>query len=282
MFPAPKLPPPKIEGGPWIMGIVNATPDSFSDGGRYADTDAAILAGLRMLEDGADVLDVGGESTRPGAAPVAEAEEIARVLPVIEGVRRASDAMVSVDTMKPAVARAAMAAGATMWNDVNALRAPGAVDCAAELGCDVALMHMQGAPRTMQEKPVYGDVVAEVIAFLCARVDEVAKTGVAHEKIWVDPGIGFGKTLAHNLALIRAIGEIRAQTGCRLLFGASRKRFISAIDPTATEAGDRVGGSLAAALHAVSRGAEMVRVHDVRETVQALRVQRAIEHGASS
>lgn len=273
---------PRIEGGPWIMGIVNATPDSFSDGGRYADADAAIRAGLCLLQDGADLLDVGGESTRPGAAPVSEAEEIDRVAPVIEGLRRASEAMISVDTMKPAVAREAMAAGAVMWNDVNALRAPGAVDCAVELGCGVVLMHMQGEPRTMQANPAYGDVVADVIAFLRARVDEVVKAGVAREKIWVDPGIGFGKTLAHNLALIRATGEIRMLTGCPVLFGASRKRFISAIDPTATEAGDRIGGSLAAALQAASRGADMVRVHDVRETAQALRVQRAIDHGASS
>jgi dihydropteroate synthase len=264
------------------MGIVNATPDSFSDGDRYADADAAIYAGLRVLEDGADVVDVGGESTRPGAAPVSEAEEVERVVPVIEGIRRASDAMVSVDTMKPVVARAAMAAGAAIWNDVNALRAPGAVECAADLGCEVILMHMQGEPRTMQANPVYGDVVAEVIAALRARVDAAMKAGVAREKIWVDPGIGFGKTLAHNLALIRATGEIRAQTGCRLLLGASRKRFIAAIDPMAAETGDRLGGSLAAALQAASRGADMVRVHDVRETAQALRVQRAIEGGATS
>ncbi|TPW05157.1 MAG: dihydropteroate synthase [Alphaproteobacteria bacterium] len=271
------LPAPKIESGPWIMGIVNATPDSFSDGGRYADADAAICAGLRMLEDGADVLDVGGESTRPGAAPVSEAEEIDRVVPVIEGLRRASDATISVDTMKPGVARAAMAAGAAMWNDVNALRAPGAVECAADLGCDVVLMHMQGEPRTMQANPVYADVVAEVIAFLRARADAASDAGVAREKIWIDPGIGFGKTLAHNMALTRAIPQLRYATKARPLFAASRKSFIARIDPASSEARDRIGGSLAIALRAAALGADMLRVHDVRETVQALRVWNAID-----
>jgi dihydropteroate synthase len=264
---------------PRIMGILNATPDSFSDGGRFADAEAAIRAGLRMIEDGADVLDVGGESTRPGAAPVSEAAEIDRVAPVVEGLRRASDAMISVDTMKPAVARAAVAAGAVMWNDVNALRAPGAMDCAAELGCEVVLMHMQGEPRTMQANPVYGDVAAEVIAFLCARVEETVKAGVAREKVWIDPGIGFGKTLAHNMALMRAIPQLRSAAKARLLFGASRKSFIARVDPSAKDAGDRMGGSLAAALRAAALGADMLRVHDVRETVQALKVWNAIDNG---
>ena len=232
------------------MGIVNVTPDSFSDGGRYVDVSAAVDAALRMVEDGADVIDVGGESTRPGAPPVSDAEELARVLPFIEAFCAASAAPVSIDTMKPAVAKAACSAGATIWNDVNALRADGALELAAGLGCDVVLMHMQGEPRTMQANPKYEDVVADVIAFLRARAHAAIASGIAAEKIWIDPGIGFGKTLAHNMALIRAIPQLRFATKARLLFGASRKSFIGRIDTAATKATDRLGGSLAAALRA--------------------------------
>jgi dihydropteroate synthase len=267
--------PPKLEGGPWIMGIVNATPDSFSDGGRLAD--AAVAVALQMIEDGADLIDVGGESTRPGADPVDAEEEIARVVPVIEGLRRASDVTISIDTMKPLIARAAVDAGATVWNAVNALRTAGALDLAAELGCEVVLMHMQGEPRTMQANPVYGDVVAEVTAFLRARVEAAQAVGIAAEKIWIDPGIGFGKTLAHNMALTRAVPQLRFGAKARLLYGASRKSFIARIDPSAKDAGDRIGGSLAAALRAAALGADMLRVHDVRETVQALKVWRTID-----
>jgi len=273
--------PPKIEGGPWIMGIVNVTPDSFSDGGRYADVRAAVDTALRMVDDGADVIDVGGESTRPGAPPVSESEELARVIPFIEAFRARSSAPVSIDTMKPAVARAACAAGAVMWNDVNALRAEGALDVAADLGCDVVLMHMQGEPRTMQANPKYDDVVADVMAFLRARAHAAMMSGIAAEKIWIDPGIGFGKTLAHNLALTRAVGALKEETGFKLLYGASRKSFIGRIDPAATDARERLGGSIAAALRATSLGADMLRVHDVRETVQAMRVWRAMEEGAA-
>jgi dihydropteroate synthase len=269
------LPAAKLPGGPYIMGIVNVTPDSFSDGGRFADADRATAHALALIEAGADVIDIGGESTRPGAAPVAEADEIARVAPVIARVRAHADAAISIDTMKPAVARAAFAAGATMWNDVGALRAPGGVEIAAALGGEVVLMHMKGEPRTMQNDPRYGDVVGEVIAFLRERIAAAVAAGVARERIWVDPGFGFGKTLAHNLALTRATARIKAETGARLLFGASRKSSIAKMDPGA-DADHRLGGSLVLALHAAAAGADMLRVHDVRETVQALKVAHAL------
>jgi dihydropteroate synthase len=258
------------------MGVLNVTPDSFSDGGRFLAPDAARAQAARLIEDGADILDVGGESTRPGADALSEADEIARVLPVIEAVRRESAIPISVDTMKPGVMRAALAAGADLWNDVAALRAPGALQAAAELHAPVILMHMLGEPKSMQDNPQYTDVVAEVIAFLKERAQAAEAEGLAPERISVDPGIGFGKTLAHNLALIRALPRIKAETGKPLVFGASRKRFIRAIDRRAESAEDRLGGSLAAALHAAAAGADMIRVHDVRATVQALKVQQAI------
>jgi len=258
------------------MGIVNVTPDSFSDGGRLGDADAAVAHGLRLVEDGAAFLDIGGESTRPGARPVSEADEIARVVPVIEGLRARWPGPISVDTMKPEVARAAVAAGATMWNDVTALGfAPHGLATAAELGCDVVLMHMQGEPRTMQADPRYQDVVAEVADWLAMRAESAMAAGVAREKIWLDPGIGFGKTVAHNLALTAHLDRLAA-TGLRVLYGASRKRTIQSIDPTATDPADRLGGSLALALEAARAGASVIRVHDVRETVQALAVQAAV------
>ncbi|MGE0741303.1 MAG: dihydropteroate synthase [Hyphomonadaceae bacterium] len=265
-------PPPKIAGGPYVMGVLNVTPDSFSDGG--ANGGAAAPRALAMLEAGADIIDVGGESTRPGAQPVEAGEEIARVVPVIAALRAATRAPISIDTMKPAVAQAAIAAGASMWNDVAALQAPGALETAAALQRPVILMHMQGEPRTMQASPRYDDVVAEVIAFLRARVAAAEALGV--EDIWVDPGIGFGKTLAHNLALLNAVARITRETERPVLIGASRKRFIQSIDERAADAGKgRLGGSLAAALIAAQNGADIVRVHDVAETVQALKVWRA-------
>ena len=262
---------------PQVMGIVNVTPDSFSDGGRLASVEAAVAHGLRLVEQGADILDIGGESTRPGAEPVVEAEEIARTIPVIEGLRAAHWAgPISIDTMKPAVARAAVAAGATMWNDVTALGfAPDSPATAAELGCDVVLMHMRGEPHSMQADPRYGDVVAEVCAELAARAEAAMAAGVARERIWLDPGIGFGKTLAHNLALTSHLDQL-VDLGFPVLFGASRKRMIAGVDPTATDTGDRIGGSIALALAAAGQGARMIRVHDVRETVQALRLQAAL------
>lgn len=259
-----------------VMGIVNVTPDSFSDGGRWASTEAAADQAMRLVEQGAEVLDVGGESTRPGAEPVSEAEEIDRVVPVIEAVRARWGGPISVDTMKPAVARAAVAAGATMWNDVTALsHAPDSAAVAAELGCEVVLMHMRGEPRTMQADPHYEDVVAEVRAYLLGRAEAATAAGVARARIWLDPGIGFGKTPAHNMALTARLGELVAM-GFPVLYAASRKRTIQAVDPTAVEATDRLGGSLALALEGARRGARMVRVHDVRETVQALKLQAAV------
>jgi len=266
---------PKIAGAPLIMGVVNATPDSFSDGGRFAGPVQAADFALRLLEEGADLIDVGGESTRPGAAPVSPAEEIARVAPVIAAVRRMSEAPISIDTMKPNVARAAFEAGATVWNDVSALQTKGALETAAALHARVILMHMKGEPRTMQQAPHYDDVVAEVIAFLKERVRAAVEAGL--DDIWVDPGIGFGKTLAHNLALIGALGRIKAETGRPLAFGASRKSMIAKIDASAKEAGDRIGGSLALALAAMDAGADIVRVHDVRETAQAFAVRAALK-----
>ncbi|MFA7262369.1 MAG: dihydropteroate synthase [Caulobacter sp.] len=261
---------------PRVMGIVNVTPDSFSDGGRYLGHDAALAHARRLIAEGADILDIGGESTRPGAAPVPEAEELTRVIPLITAVRAESAIPVSIDTLKPAVARAAVAAGATIWNDVTALRgAPDAPAVAAELGCEVVLMHMLGEPGTMQNAPRYDDVVGEVEAFLLARAEVAMSAGVARDRIWLDPGIGFGKTLDHNLALLRALPRLVA-LGFPVLLGASRKRFIAALDPGAKDPGDRLGGSLAVALAGARAGVAAVRVHDVAETVQALRVQAAI------
>lgn len=258
------------------MGIVNVTPDSFSDGGRLETVETAVAHGLGLVEQGADVLDIGGESTRPGADPVSEAEEIARVVPVIEDLRAAWPGPISIDTMKPGVARAAVAAGATMWNDVTALGfAPDSPATAAELGCDVVLMHMQGEPRTMQADPRYDDVVAEVAAWLAARAGAAMAAGVARDRLRLDPGLGFGKTAAHNLALTAHLDRIVA-LGFPVLYGASRKRTIQSVDPTATDPADRLGGSLALALEAARKGAAIVRVHDVRETVQALAVQAAL------
>jgi len=260
------------------MGVVNVTPDSFSDGGRLDGPEAARDHALRLLDDGADVIDIGGESTRPGATPVGDAEELDRVLPVIEGVRAARpEAAISIDTMKPDVARAAVKAGAGLWNDVNALRAPGALDAAVELGCRVCLMHMAGEPGTMQDDPRYDDVVTEVAQFLGQRAGAALAHGVDRGAILLDPGIGFGKTLAHNLALMNAI-EAYASLGFPIVFGASRKRFIQALDEAAADPGDRLGGSIAAALHAAEAGAAIIRVHDVRETVQALKIQAAIRN----
>ena len=262
---------------PRVMGIVNVTPDSFSDGGRLTSVESAVAHGLGLVEQGAAILDVGGESTRPGAEPVDGATEIARVIPVIEGLRALWAGPISVDTMKPEVARAAVAAGATMWNDVSALRwAPDGPEVAAELGCDVVLMHMQGEPGTMQADPRYDDVVAEVMDWLTGQANKAIAAGVARERIWLDPGIGFGKTAAHNLALTARLDQL-ASAGFPILYGASRKRTIQSIDPTATDPSDRLGGSLALALEAARRGASIIRVHDVRETVQALAVQAAVE-----
>jgi dihydropteroate synthase len=259
-----------------VMGVVNVTPDSFSGGGRHVDPAAALGHARRLIAEGADMLDIGGESTRPGAAPVAEAEEIARVAPLIAALRAESAIPISVDTMKPAVACAAVAAGATMWNDVTALRhAPESLELAAQLGCEVVLMHMQGEPRTMQAEPRYDDVAAEVAAFLAARAEAAIAAGVAREKIWLDPGVGFGKhMIRHNLPLLAGLEAIVA-LGFPVLLGVSRKSFIGRLDGEAAP-DQRLGGSIAGALWGAAAGVAAVRVHDVRETVQALRVWRAI------
>ena len=262
------------------MGVVSVTPDSFSDGGRFLDAGAALAHARRLIAEGADMIDVGGESTRPGAEPVSEEEEIDRVVPLIEQIRRESHVLISVDTMKPAVARAAVAAGAAMWNDITALGwSPESAAVAAELGCEVCLMHMQGDPRTMQQDPHYDDVVEDVMAFMVDRIAAAAEAGVSGARIWLDPGIGFGKRPGHNLELLRHLDRF-VDTGFPILLGASRKRFIRSIDETAVEADDRLGGSLAGTLWGAARGVKAVRVHDVRETVQALKVWAAIEKGA--
>lgn len=261
---------------PQVMGIVNVTPDSFSDGGLLSSVEDAVAFATILIAEGVDILDIGGESTRPGADPVPQYEEIARVVPVILGIRDRWGGPISIDTMKPEVARAAVAAGATMWNDVTALtHAPDSLAVAAELGCDVVLMHMQGAPRSMQADPQYDDVVADVVAYLSGRADAAIASGVDRTRIWLDPGIGFGKTLDHNLALTVGLPRLAA-LGFPVLYAASRKRLIQVIDPAATDAGDRLGGSIALALEGARGGAAMVRVHDVRQTVQALSVQAAL------
>lgn len=257
------------------MGVLNMTPDSFSDGGSLGSVEAGLSRALAMLRAGADIVDVGGESTRPGAAPVAADEEIARVVPLIRALRQAADAPISVDTMKPEVARAAVAAGATIWNDVAGLRGAGSLDVAAELGCEVVLMHMQGEPGTMQKEPRYEDVVAEVAEFLQGRAEAAIAAGVARDRIWLDPGIGFGKHMTrHNLPLLAGLERIVA-LGFPVLLGVSRKSFIAALDDGAP-ADARLGGSIAAALAGAAAGVRAVRVHDVREHVQALRVWQAI------
>ena len=260
---------------PRVMGILNVTPDSFYDGARYADTASAVAHAKQMAVDGADLIDVGGESTRPGAMPVPEAEELRRVVPVIEALA-ADGLVVSADTRRPAVMRAAIAAGAAMVNDVGALTTTGALDAVAGTNVAVCLVHMQGEPGTMQQAPRYGDVVAEVREFLAARVRACEEASIARERIVVDPGFGFGKTLAHNLELLRALPQIAA-AGYPVLAGLSRKSSLGTI--TGRPVLERMPASVAAALAAVSRGASMVRVHDVRETVDALKVWLAIQQG---
>ena len=263
---------------PLVMGVVNVTPDSFSDGGRYLDTPRALDHGRRLRAEGADLIDVGGESTRPGASPVNESDELARVIPLVEALA-AEGIAVAVDTRKPGVMRAAIAAGAAMINDIGALTAPDAMAACAASAAGVCLMHMQGEPRTMQQAPVYGDVVGEVRDFLAARARACEAAGIARERIAIDPGFGFGKTLAHNLALVRSIGTLAA-TGYPVLAGLSRKSTLGVL--TGRGVGERLPASLAAALAAVARGAAIVRVHDVRETVDALKVWLAVEGGAWS
>ncbi|GAB3732210.1 dihydropteroate synthase [Luteimonas pelagia] len=260
---------------PRVMGIVNVTPDSFSDGGAHATTEAAVAHALRLADEGADILDIGGESTRPGAAAVALEEELRRVVPVIERLAKETGVAISVDTSRPEVMRAAVEAGAGMVNDVFALRRDGALEAAAALGVPVVLMHMLGEPRTMQDDPRYDDVVAEVHRFLAERIFAAEMAGIAKKRVVVDPGFGFGKTTAHNLALLADLGRF-ADLGVPVLAGLSRKRTIGEL--TGRESpGDRLHGSVAAHLLAAERGARILRVHDVAATVDALRVLAALE-----
>jgi len=245
---------------PLVMGVVNVTPDSFSDGGKYRDPGAAIARARAMIDEGADLVDVGGESSRPGAARVEEAEELDRVLPVVEALR---DLPVSVDTRRPGVMRAALAAGASMINDIQALTAPGALEAVAGSGCGICLMHKKGEPETMQADARYDDVVAEVRGYLAARIAACEKAGVARERIAADPGFGFGKTLQHNLTLLKRLPEL-AGLSVPLLAGWSRKSSLGRI--TGRDAGERLAPSLAAALLALLGGARILRVHDVKET----------------
>jgi dihydropteroate synthase len=259
---------------PRVMGILNVTPDSFADGGRHVLPQAAVAAGLRLVDEGAAIIDVGGESTRPGAEPVSEAEELRRVLPVLEGLRgEAPGTILSIDTRKPAVMRAAMRAGATLVNDVSALREPGALAALAASGAGVCLMHMQGEPRGMQRAPQYGDVVAEVRAFLEARIEACRAAGIDPERIAVDPGFGFGKTFEHNLRLLAGLGRLR-QLGRPLLVGLSRKSLLGTL--TGRPVAERLAGSVAISAIAVLRGASIVRAHDVAATLDAIRVAAAV------
>ena len=257
---------------PLVMGIVNVTPDSFSDGGQHFQHDAALAHAQHLIAEGADIIDIGGESTRPGARPVGVQEELDRVLPIIEGLRGAP-APISVDTYKPQVMQAAIAAGAQMVNDINALQDTAAMNAVAAGNVAVCLMHKQGNPQTMQTQPQYQNVVAEISEFLRERIAAAEAAGIGRERIVIDPGFGFGKTLAHNLDLLRHLDKL-CELGVPVLAGLSRKSMLGAL--TGREAGDRVMASVAAALITVQRGASIVRVHDVRETVDALKIWNAI------
>jgi dihydropteroate synthase len=259
---------------PRVMGVINATPDSFSDGGEHATVEAAIAHGLQLAEEGADILDIGGESTRPGAQDVPLDEELRRVIPVIEALAKQTSLPISVDTSKPEVMRAAVAAGAGMINDVYALRREGALEAAAALGVPVVLMHMLGEPRSMQEAPRYDDVVADVHRFLAERIFAAEMAGIAKKRIVVDPGFGFGKTIAHNLALLAQLQRF-TELGVPLLAGLSRKKTIGELTGR-SDPHDRIHGSVAAHLIAAQRGAMLLRVHDVAATVDALKVWNAV------
>lgn len=259
---------------PLVMGIVNTTPDSFSDGGDHFDRDAAIARGLEQLADGADILDIGGESTRPGSAPVPPEEERRRVVPVIEALAKAG-AVVSIDTRHADTMKAALDAGATIVNDITALTGPGSLDLVAARGVSAVLMHMQGEPKTMQANPHYENAPREIAAYLAARIAACEKAGIPRAKLSVDPGIGFGKSVAHNAQILARIDVLRA-LDVAVLIGVSRKSFLGALSK-GEKPKDRLPGSLAAGLAAVARGADILRVHDVAPTIQALKVWRAIE-----
>jgi len=265
---------------PKIMGILNVTPDSFSDGGQIGDLDSAVRQARRLIGEGADILDIGGESTRPGAATVSVSEEISRVVPVIQAIRSATldddpGPIISIDTRKPAVAEAAILAGADIWNDVSALTySEDSVSLAADLGCPVILMHAQGTPETMQDRPHYDDPVDEVLNYLRARIEACEAAGIERDQITIDPGIGFGKRLSDNLTILRHTDRFAALAPT--LIGTSRKSFIQKIDGSPVDR--RLPGSLSSAIYAASNGAAVLRVHDVAETLQAIRVWESIEH----
>ncbi len=267
---------------PKIMGILNVTPDSFSDGGRYDNLDLAIKQALAMIDAGADIIDIGGESTRPGAQDVSIKDEIMRTIPIIGALRETvrdfdMEPLISIDTRKPDVAEAAVLAGADIWNDVTALSFdPRSEPLAADLACPVIIMHAQGSPETMQNNPYYDDTVVDVKTYLSKRIDALEFAGIERKHITIDPGIGFGKRQDDNLALLKHLQDFMV-LGCPLLMGVSRKSFIGKIDGSTSD--DRLGGSLAAALWSAQAGASILRVHDVGETAQALKIWEAIENG---
>ncbi|MEE9331198.1 MAG: dihydropteroate synthase [Methylophilaceae bacterium] len=261
---------------PRVMGILNTTPDSFSDGGNFTQTHIAVEHALKLINDGADVLDIGGESTRPNATPISLQEELDRVIPVIEALVSKVNIPLSIDTYKPSVMRAAIAAGASMVNDVRALQEEGAVEAIAETGVAVCLMHMQGTPQTMQDNPSYDDVVREVSEFLMARVDVCMKAGIANNRMLIDPGFGFGKTRVHNITLVQELASL-SEFDLPLLVGLSRKSVLGQM--TGNDVDARVFASVAAAVISAMKGANMLRVHDVKATVEALKVVSVIAAG---
>lgn len=254
-----------------VMGILNITPDSFSDAGKFQHLEFALSRAEQMILDGADILDIGGESSRPGAPPVSLADELQRVMPVLYALRDCGKPL-SVDTWKPEVMREAILAGADMINDINGFRAPGAIEAVRGSDCALCIMHMQSVPQTMQDQPQYEDVVREVIDFLRERVDTMVAAGIERERLCIDPGFGFGKTVEQNYALLRATKQLRSELGLPVLAGLSRKSMLGAVTGRPVE--QRLAGSIAGALAAVAQGAEIVRVHDVAETVDALKVWR--------
>lgn len=257
---------------PLVMGILNVTPDSFSDGGQFHTLELALARAEQMIAEGADIIDIGGESSRPGAQALPLEEELRRVMPVLYSLRGCGKPL-SVDTTKPELMREALAAGADMLNDINGFRVPGALEAVKDSECALCIMHMQSSPQTMQVNPQYQDVVADVTAFLRERVVAMEQAGIEHKRLCIDPGFGFGKTLAHNLALLKNIGQLQTALDLPLLAGLSRKSMIGAITGKPVE--DRLAGSLAAALAAALLGARILRVHDVKETVDALKVWQA-------
>lgn len=267
-----RLPMTGSEFQPLVMGILNATHDSFSDGGQYHALEPALSRAEQMIVEGADIIDIGGESSRPGAQPLQLQEELRRVMPLLYALRDCGKPL-SIDTYKPEVMREAIAAGVDMINDINGFQASGAIDAVRDSDCALCIMHMQRDPQTMQVSPYYQDIVADVIAFLLERVAALEAAGIARDRMCIDPGFGFGKTLEHNLALLKCIGQIEAALDLPLLAGLSRKSMIGAISGRPVE--ERLAGSLAAALVAIKNGAQILRVHDVAETIDALKVWHA-------